>query len=137
MGAPRPSSSNLARRLAAMIVAAGATYVALFVGAGAVASASPPPVGVGRSAALQTVVAPISGGLQGAGDLVGVTAAALRADADPATAWAEPARDGMLLAAPVGFFVGLTDTSHPASTGRSVPQLRGRSPPRSPSLVPR
>jgi hypothetical protein len=136
MGASRPPpTADVARRLAAAIAVAGTMLVALVMGAGSAAAGPQPVTGAASRSTLAAVPPP--GTLQTAGDLFVATAPAPRGQGDPDAGWAEPATVSVLLAAPVGFFVGLTDTSHMGSTGRSVPQLRGRSPPAPSALAPR
>lgn len=134
MGAPRPRTSDVVRRLAAAITVAGAIFLALVAGAGAASAGAQPLIGSTHGAAL--AAAPAPGVLQAAGDLsLATVPASSRHQGDPDTGWAEPARAGVLLAAAVAFFVGLRDTSRAQPSGRSVPQLRGRSPPRPAALA--
>lgn len=127
MGALRPRTADVARRLAAAIALTATMFVALVVGAGAAGAApTTAPAAASNSTAS---AAPSSGALRAAGDLLVITGSALRGHDDPDSAWAEPATMSVLLAAPVAFFVGLTDTSVMSMGGRGVPQQRGRSPP--------
>ena len=128
MGATRPPTADVARRLAVAIAVAGTMLLALVVGGGP-ASAGPQ-LGTGdASIGTALVSAPPPASVQAAGDLFVATASAARGGGDASAGWAEPATVSVLLAAPVGFFVGLTDTSDVAGTGHVVRQLRGRSPP--------
>ena len=127
MGATRPPTADVARRLAVAIAVAGTMLLGLVIGAGP-ASADPHPA-TGDSTDTTLVAVPAPASLQAAGDLVVAAASAARGSGDADAGWAEPATVSVLLAAPVAFFVGLTDTSHDAAAGSTVRQLRGRSPP--------
>jgi hypothetical protein len=135
MGALRPQTAGVARRLAAAIALAGTLMVGLVVGAGASAAQTTTALRAATGSSASAVQAP--GAVHVARDLLVATASALRGDDDGGASWAEPAMVSVLLAEPVGFFVGLTDTSAAETPGRRVAQQRGRSPPRRAALVPR
>jgi hypothetical protein len=108
--------------------------LALVVGGGPASGG--PRLGTGDSAIGTALVsAPPPASVQAAGDLLVATASAARGGVDASAGWAEPATVSVLLAAPVGFFVGLTDTSDVAGTGHAVRQVRGRSPPPAAALA--
>ena len=135
MGVTRLPSADVARRLAVAVTVAGTMLLALVVGAGP-ASAGPR-LAMGDATRSTQVTAPPPAFLDAAGDVSVASAAVARGSGDANAGWAEPATISVLLAAPVAFFVGLTDTSDVACTARSVRQLRGRSPPAAAAPVPR
>ena len=136
MGAARPRAVDVTRRLTAAIAVAATMLVGLVVWSGAATAKESPQAGGANGRAFASVPPPAS--LTTSRDYAVVSPASPRGQSDADTGgWAEPAAVGVLLARPVAFFVGLTDTSDPAATSVPVARVRERSPPSTGASVPR
>jgi hypothetical protein len=133
MGAARPRAADVTRRLAAAIAVAGTLLVALVVCSGAASAA--PTARTGALAAGALTSAPLSASLASGRDLSAVAAASSRGQGDLETGWAEPATVGVLLAEPVGFFVGLFDTSDRSDATGTSARVHERAPPAKDAVV--
>ena len=136
MGAARPRAADVARRLTAGLAIAATMLLGLVVWSGAGTVHGSSEVGGAAGRAVASVPPPAS--LTTSREHALVTAASPRGHTDAdAGGWAEPAAVGVLLARPVAFFVGLTDTSDAAATSVPVARVRERSPPSTETPVPR
>ena len=136
MGAARPRAADVTRRLTAAIAVSATMLVTLVFWSGAATAKPSPDAGAATGHAFASV--PPSAWLTASREPAVVSSASARGhhDAD-AGGWAEPAAVGVLLARPVAFFVGLTDTSDAAATSVAVARVRERSPPSTGASVPR